>query len=1002
MKANHKKAFAILIVLILISTFILPAFADGNGNEEQWDDRLNLENENIDPELVWEDPDPQHDPVVLPWDNNTGTVNDGNEDPWDDEFNSGDENKDPALVLEDPDPQHDPVVLPGGNDSSNNNGNEEPWDDEFNSGNENIDPALVLEDPDPQHDPVVLPGNNDSGNNNGNQDSWDDRLNLENENIDPELVWEDPDPQHDPVVLPGSSDSGNNNGNEEPWDDRLDSGNENMDPEPVWEQLDPPQEPIAEPWDPGFNTENQDPATDFEKPDPPQEPVEEPWDSSFNTDGQDASYDDSQASKENDPPASDWSDPEPEDEPVHIHHYVSNEGYFEEKHPHRRYDVCTECKGIRYTGTNKEYYEKCEICNSQKSQDQCPLYGQHQYGTLQYEKDHPHKEYYRCDCGYAKYTGTTFTVSSCPNCQQEHVHDWRKIIQKTSLINQNLEIHTRVVSYKMVCATCGAVGEKGEDRTNEPHVFSSKNHIEAEHHPEGHYTFSKCECGATQLGNFAKKRDCCQCFGHLWGEPYQKNGQWMHNCTRNTKLCKETEFIDAPENETQPSEPQEHEHQYGVYYDENLMPHQFCVICFPRTEEEKQKDEENILKVLKNDKARLTAEKVTSLKDGASILLSGLKERNDAWYTQTAAYTYKFLTFQWSDIAEKAWFGTESADNARKLSIQCAVSSIIQSEDSNLDQYRSYDDEIQQFCDEESFFMDHFNVIDNLADFKKAYIDQYGEKAWDNDKLSSFLKKAKASKNFSPGKIKSFEDALNAGKQIGKGIAKETISSSLSPLSLISYAIDSGCDIADYLNWSTAQKELLFTALDQADKSIVLLSQIKNAYPDDNLLVEYCNSTIIDLDRLRKNELFGKIGRMEQGAEEILSMLGKNAGETIVDNFPGAALSFLFGSSGAAVTAAGAIAGLAAEWALGTDSTTDAVEDINRLYMAIEKTALNYHNSRKNSALPEAVKRFGEYYMLFLKIQGLEMAKNINKGEIEQEAAAIEAIYENYLNDLSR
>ena len=135
-------------------------------------------------------------------------------------------------------------------------------------------------------------------------------------------------------------------------------------------------------------------------------------------------------------------EPQAEECPVHGQHQFCTYVYCEADHPHKQYVVC-DCGYAKYTG-GTQYYSECEICNPKELDDietvpveleevpqaeepqavECPLYGQHQFGTYVYfEADHPHKQYVVCDCGYAKYTGGTQYYSECEICNPKELVD---------------------------------------------------------------------------------------------------------------------------------------------------------------------------------------------------------------------------------------------------------------------------------------------------------------------------------------------------------------------------------------------------------------------------------------------------------------------------------------------------------------------------------------------------------------------------------------------------
>lgn len=282
MSINMKKALPCLLMSIMMILNFVPVFGEGNpldnGRDFEPVPGSNQDggygdnplfslavpsDEGRDPEPVWGEPDPQYDPIVLPWADDTSTNANGDEDPWS-EFNMGDGNDDPGLVWQEPDPQNDPIILPWVDESgTENNGNEEPWSDEFNFEDENKDSGSALEQPAPQHQPVVLP--------------WVDETSIDNassvDDKDTEPVGEQTDTYPEPFQIPSVTDAGDDNT----------LSTESKDPEPLWEQPDHPQQ--------GFNDET--------------------WDSAFNFEEQESNAENNHSHEE--------EDQEPENQTTHIH-----------------------------------------------------------------------------------------------------------------------------------------------------------------------------------------------------------------------------------------------------------------------------------------------------------------------------------------------------------------------------------------------------------------------------------------------------------------------------------------------------------------------------------------------------------------------------------------------------------------------------------------------------------------------------------------------------------
>lgn len=152
--------------------------------------------EPVDPEPVWEDPDPTPTPTPV-----------ATEEPWDPDFVWEDPTPSPAPTEEDPEPiWEDPDPTPAPTPAP-----QQDWDQDFN-----LDPEPQWEEPDPTPAQTPAP-----------QQDWDTGFNL-----DPEPQWEDPDPAPQQAQQPQA------------------------DPEPVWENPEPAPQAAPEPtqsWDSDFN-----------------------------------------------------------------------------------------------------------------------------------------------------------------------------------------------------------------------------------------------------------------------------------------------------------------------------------------------------------------------------------------------------------------------------------------------------------------------------------------------------------------------------------------------------------------------------------------------------------------------------------------------------------------------------------------------------------------------------------------------------------------------------
>ena len=441
--------------------------------------------------------------------------------------------------------------------------------------------------------------------------------------------------------------------------------------------------------------------------------------------------------------------------------------------------------------------------------------------------------------------------------------------------------------------------------------------------------------------------------------------------------------------------PPSHTHENGLYYDDELNPHEFCIYCHPRTDEQAKKDAENLSRFLIRDRA---VESAVELDDQASLLLASYQKRNEDWYRQVLAYAYKTVTFQWGDVVRKAVPGSETVDEVRKQSVQSAVASALYStgkyipeNEDNLAQ-QEFETALMELAFGKDGFVDGtLKVAGGVENNISTYVevrDQLGK--IDFKAISQMNKTQKMNYQgiTSSGVKEMFVDGKTGNPKAGFTLA------------CLEYAIDCGIDIGQYINWSDDQRELFYTTLSQAHTNIEFLNELKDTYPDDKVLVEYCEDTIEGIERELNPSFFTWVCNAGETAGDVMYILGKNAVDTGTDFVVPAAIGTAFGMAGAVVTFVGAGGGLITEWTMGTDSTIDLHEDIDILYTNIEQRALDYQDVKNDGSVSEAAKRFQEFNLLNMKMAGLDMVGQLNQGKLKNETNAMKKNYEKYRSNL--
>ena len=234
--------------------------------------------------------------------------------------------------------------------------------------------------------------------------------------------------------------------------------------------------------------------------------------------------------------------------------------------------------------------EKCDHANRVNEQIGNPTY------VINSEKVHTKtvKVRVKCaDCGIeleSEKISTSvekhkFVNGICACGQKEHVHSYEKvIIGQPKYVNQNTNEHDVTITYVMKCSGCGDTTAQQTETIREAHSYTTKDRIEEKHQAGlGHATFDRCACGAVRYTGYGKYSNCCECYGHQYGDAYEENGQWIHKCLK----CGAIESTIAtntflPEEEQEPFNKDACEHEAIISYSSH--PHYYidsikCTKC---------------------------------------------------------------------------------------------------------------------------------------------------------------------------------------------------------------------------------------------------------------------------------------------------------------------------------------------------------------------------------------------------------------------------------------
>lgn len=312
--------------------------------------------------------------------------------------------------------------------------------------------------------------------------------------------------------------------------------------------------------------------------------------------------------------------------------------------------------------------------------------------------------------------------------------------------------------------------------------------------------------------------------------------------------------------------------------------------------------------------------KAIATDDPAMNYLKSIRNKNEELGIQIASYAYTIASFDFQGIGEKIIPDSKEVDKLRKNAMQNAVASVICSNIETND--NSTIEEIDTVI---SLFVDESGLLGDV-----------------------------------------YDEATGSESGAGTKVA------------VAKFLWDTGIDFHEYNSWNKAQKQLFSENLSPIVQTRQLLEDIMAAYPNDDLLVSYCEESIQEIDS-QKNDIIKNIWDNAAGYSGIVLENAAISGGTFVANkFLGKCLGTNL------VTMTGQAMGLATEAFAGTKTTNNTLEYIDILHTDIEESASDYASVANNANVSEDVKRFHQLYMINMKIEGLELSKNMNKVLFEQ------------------
>lgn len=219
----------------------------------------------------------------------------------------------------------------------------------------------------------------------------------------------------------------------------------------------------------------------------------------------------------------------------HKHEYLDL-GY-EDNHPHNLYYEC-ECSLKKYLGS-RTFLKDCERC--QKEEEELKNHT-HDFSVYYYEDEHPHWEYYGCDCGARQYLeNQRFEVDDCSECiifNQSHTHSYDERYYH--------DLHPHSVYEKCECGAYSYLGYceyvNDCDKCSEElksHTHNFNNYYFESAHP--HWEYYGCDCGAREYlyNQRTTCSDCSECIAFEKNHKHVFNQQYCYKTHphENYRIC---------------------------------------------------------------------------------------------------------------------------------------------------------------------------------------------------------------------------------------------------------------------------------------------------------------------------------------------------------------------------------------------------------------------------------------------------------------------------------
>lgn len=354
--------------------------------------------------------------------------------------------------------------------------------------------------------------------------------------------------------------------------------------------------------------------------------------------------------------------------------------------------------------------------------------------------------------------------------------------------------------------------------------------------------------------------------------------------------------------------------------------------------------------------------------DSVASYLKSVAEKGGSFWLRAAGAGYDLASFEWVNLAKKLLPNSEVVKDVRRQAIQKAYASMLQMNEPSYTEAEFKQWLANSIVDGGDTLnnvaggISHLSVLDNWQALDEGV-------GWVRDIMH--IKSAEAVADGECGAI----------------------------FSALGTAVEAGFDLRQYNQWNDAQQQIFFESLNSAGENLQLLNDIKTAFPEDEILVEYCNDTIQEIEAFLNGDNLTRMidgcvdsGKIAGGALVIGKDVLEGSLDYAIPEVIGMGLEKTLGRYGGAVTAVGSGTGYAAELVFGTGTTAETFDHVSILYSNIEASIYAYTDASSKGTMSPAAQRFQELNILNQKLAALDMTTSLNQKLGRKDAERADAV----------